>query len=157
MSKKKEKHLVEVWGDTVALDELGYASLLGAILTIAFYLLGRVFLGKIGTIDPSLVKGYSLMVGIVGCLLSGFISSKLFKPKRIIEDRIKLEEIETVLANNGITLEEEIEALSKLPADVIKEMEDVGLWQLLALIPESSPNYNPEYKLRAEKQKGGEV
>jgi hypothetical protein len=47
-------------------------------------------------------------------------------------------------------VEEEAEALSHLDPKVIAEMEDLELYSLLALIPEGSPNYKPEYKQYAE-------
>ncbi len=51
-----------------------------------------------------------------------------------------------------MTVEEEIEALSNLDSEIIKELEDLELYALLALIPEDSKNYKPEYKM---KMKGG--
>lgn len=155
MNSGKKQVLTEVWGDTVALKELLIASILGVALTMTFFLVGRSVLLGMGTIETSLAKGYSLLVGITGCLLSAFISAKLFKPKRVIEERYDAEEIETILASAGLTVEEETEALSRLDPKVIAEMEDLELYSLLALIPESSPNYKPEYKKYA--QSGTEV
>lgn len=149
MSSKEAKQandLTEVWGDTVSLKQLGYASILGFALTMAFFLAGRSYFLGLGTIETSLAKGYSLLVGMAGCILSAVISAKLFKPKRIIEEHLDQESVEEVLATAGITPEEEKEALGKLDPKVISEMEDLELWQLLAMIPEGSPNYKPEYK-----------
>ena len=145
-SLAKKGRFTEVWGDTVRLSELGTASLLGIILTMAFYIVGtRIFTGMEG-IEPSLAKGYSLLVGIVGCFLSAVISAKLFRPKRIIEEHAEKMDIEEILAFGGVTLEDEIEGLSKLDPKVIAEMEDLELYTLLALIPPDSPNYKPEYR-----------
>lgn len=154
MNSEKKQVLTEVWGDTVALKELILASILGVVLTMAFFLVGRSVLLGMGTIETSLAKGYSLLVGITGCLLSAFISAKLFKPKRIIEERYDAEEIETILAAAGLTVEDEAEALSKLDPKVIAEMEDLELYSLLALIPENSPNYKPEYRQYAKSGTG---
>lgn len=144
------QRLTEVWGDTVKLSELGIAALLGIVLTMAFYLVGnRVFTGM-ETIEPSLAKGYSLLVGILGCFLSAAISAKFFKPKRIIEEHAESEDIADVLAFGGMTVEEEAEALATLDPKVIAEMEDLELWALLALVPEGSPNYKPEYRIWAQ-------
>jgi len=149
MKSKNKQVLTEVWGDTVALKELLLAAILGIVLTMIFFLFGRsIFLGM-GTIETSLAKGYSLLVGIAGCFLSAIISAKLFKPKRIIEERFDAEDIETVLAAAGMTLDEEAEALSHLDPKIIAEMVDLELYSLLALIPEGSPNYKPEYKQNA--------
>jgi len=149
MSSKQAKQandLTEVWGDTVSLKQLGYASILGFVLTMVFFLAGRSYFLGLGTVETSLAKGYSLLVGMAGCILSAVISAKLFKPKRIIEEHLDQESVEEVLASAGITPEEEAKALGKLDPKVIGEMEELELWQLLALIPEGSPNYKPEYK-----------
>ncbi len=68
------------------------------------------------------------------------------------EPSVEFENIENILESAGITLEEEREALSKLDSETIKELEDLELYALLALIPEDSKNYKKEYK---EKVKGG--
>lgn len=51
-----------------------------------------------------------------------------------------------------MTLEEEIDALRTVSPDVIREMESFELYSLLALIPEDSPNYKPEYRLKAKEK-----
>lgn len=154
MNTEKKQVLTEVWGDTVALRELMISAVLGVVLTMSFFLAGRSVLLGLGTIEPSLANGYSLLVGIAGCLLSGVISARLFKPKRIIEERYDAEEIETILASAGLTVAEEAEALSTLDPRLIAEMEDLELYSLLALIPQGSPNYKPEYKAYAQSGTG---
>lgn len=151
MSSSTEKKLTEVWGDTVQLQELGIAAILGIVLTMAFYLVGNNIFTGMESIDPSLAKGYSLLVGIVGCFLSAAISAKLFKPKRIVEEHAESADIEEILAFGGTSVEEETAALSTLDPKIIAEMEELELYALLALIPEDSPNYKAEYKLRAGK------
>lgn len=152
MEKTNKKPLTEVWGDTVNLQELLIASILGIVLTMAMYLIGRkIFMGIEG-LDIGLAKGYSLLVGIVGCFIAAVISAKLFKPKRIVEEKFESENIEEIIKAAGMTLEEEVEALSKVDPQIIKEMEELELYSLLALIPEGSPNYKPIYK---EKLKEG--
>lgn len=146
--------LLEVWGDTVKLQELVVAALLGIVLTMAFYLVGKNIFSGMPNIEGSLAKGYSLLVGIFGCFLSAAISAKFFKPKRIIEEHAESEDIADILAFGGMTVEEEAEALATLDPKVIAEMEDVELYVLLALIPEDSPNYKPEYKERANARSG---
>ncbi len=149
---KKNKPLTEVWGDTVNLKELLFAVLLGIVFTMGFYLVGRHFFLQIDSLEPSLAKGYALFVGIAGCLISSVISAKLFKPKRVISEMQQNHDIEEILAHAGMTLEDEIDALTKLHPDIIKQMEDFSLYSLLALIPEGQPNYKPEYKILAQKK-----
>lgn len=145
---KDNKHFryTEVWGDTVVIKELFTAVIIGIVLTMAFYLLGtKLFVGN-PNIEVSLAKGYSLLIGIVGCLLSGVISAKLFKPKRNIEEKLERGEVDEILKLAGMTIEEEAEALGKVSPEIIAEMEDLEMWSFLALIPEDSPNFKPEYR-----------
>lgn len=150
--ENKKVQLTEVWGDTVDLKELMIASLLGIALTMGMYLVGRNIFLKIEGLDVGLAKGYSLLVGIVGCIASGVISAKLFKPKRIVEEKFENENIEDILKAAGMTIEDEINALRNVDPAIIAEMEEFELYSLLELVPEDSPNYKPEYK---EKAKGG--
>lgn len=154
-NKKKEngKVLTEVWGDTVNLRELMISVVLGVIFTMAFYIAGRAVFQNMDSIDGELAKGYALFVGIVGCFIAAFISAKCFKPKRFIGELNDIGEIEEVLEYAHMTVEQEAEALSKLDPSVIKEMEDLQLYGLLALIPEDSPNYKPEYRQYARREK----
>ncbi|MDR1621342.1 MAG: hypothetical protein LBS00_03080 [Synergistaceae bacterium] len=145
---KEVKPYVEVWGDTVSLNHLLISSALGVVLTLGMYLIGRSIFLNIPNLEPGLAKGYSLLVGIVGCLTAGIISAVKFKPKRIIEEKFESSSIEDILAAAGMTVEEEIEGLRTLDSDLIKEMEEFELYGLLALIPEDSPNYKPEYKTK---------
>ena len=153
---KKDKPLTEVWGDTVSLRELLISVLLGIVFTMGFYLVGRHIFLQIDSLDPSLAKGYALFVGIEGCLILSVISAKMFKPKRVISEMQQDHDIEEVLAHAGMSMEDEIEALTKLDPEIIKQMEDFSLYSLLALIPEGQPNYKPEYKLLAQKKASGE-
>lgn len=154
-NKKKEngKVLTEVWGDTVNLRELMISVVLGVIFTMAFYIAGRAVFQNMDSIDGELAKGYALFVGIVGCFIAAFISAKCFKPKRFIGELNDIGEIEEVLEYAHMTVEQEAEALSKLDPSVIKEMEDLQLYGLLALIPEDSLNYKPEYRQYARREK----
>ena len=140
----------EVWGDTVVIKELLAAAVICIAATMLFYFAGNaMFLGKEG-LDDGLAKGYSLLIGIFGCILSAIVCAKLFKPKRRVEERLEQEDIVHVLEAAGLTVEEEAEALGKVEPAIIKEMEDLELYSLLALIPEGSPNYKPEYKQKSE-------
>ena len=146
MTDKNKPIYTEVWGDRVILKELGIACLLGVGLTMSFFLVGqKIFLGMEG-LEVSLANGYALIVGVAGCIISGVVSAKLFKPKRNIEERFEFEDIEDILHAAGITVEEEKEALAVADKDIIKELEDLQLYALLAFIPEDSPLYKPEYK-----------
>lgn len=147
--EKKKAHLTEVWGDTVDLKELIMAAGIGIVLTMGMYLVGRNIFLRVEGLDRGLATGYSLLVGIVGCIASGVVSAKLFKPKRVIEEVFENENIEDILLAAGMTLEDEINALRTVDPQIIAEMEEFELYSLLELIPEDSVNYKPEYKIRA--------
>ena len=148
---KNEKY-TEVWGDTVVLKELLYSCVIGVFFTMGMFFLGKKIFQSFENIEKSLANGYALLIGVIGCIASGAICAKLFRPKRTVEEKFEFENIENILESAGITLEEEREALSKLDSETIKELEDLELYALLALIPEDSKNYKKEYK---EKAKGG--
>jgi hypothetical protein len=148
---KNEKY-TEVWGDTVVLKELLYSCVIGVFFTMGMFFLGKKIFQSFENIEKSLANGYALLIGVIGCIASGAICAKLFRPKRTVEEKFEFENIENILESAGITLEEEKEALSKLDSETIKELEDLELYALLALIPEDSKNYKKEYK---EKAKGG--
>lgn len=144
--EKKEKVLTEVWGDTVNIKELAISIILGVIFTMCFYLIGRKIFMSMGTIEENLAKGYALFVGIAGCFIAAVISAKSFRPKRLVAELDSTTDIAEVLEYAHMTPEEEGEALTKVGPDVIKELEDLELYSLLALIPEGANNYKPEYR-----------
>ncbi len=150
--EKKEKVLTEVWGDTVNIKELAISIILGVIFTMCFYLIGRKIFLSMGSIEENLAKGYALFVGIAGCFIAAVISAKAFRPKRIVGELDSTTDVSEVLEYAHMTPEEEGEALTKVGPDVIKEMEDLELYGLLALIPEGANNYKPEYKQLANGQ-----
>lgn len=152
--KKTKKKYTQVWGDIVSLNELVIAAIIGIVVTMGMYFLGQyIFNELIVGIDEALANGYALLIGVSGVFISGFISAKLFKPKRKIEEKMESEAIEDVLKAAGITLEEEAAALAEASPEIIEEMEDLELYGLLALIPEGSKNYKPEYKKKLEGEK----
>lgn len=147
--KKDEVHVgkyMEVWGDTVVPKELGISAAICIVTSMAFYLLGRLLLSSILTMEAGLIKGYSLLIGIVGTFIGAYICAKQFRPKRKISIDFEEEDIESILKAAGMTVEEESEALRTVSPQIIKEMEDLELYSLLALVPEDSPNFKPEYR-----------
>lgn len=151
-NKKSSKKYTQVWGDIVSLKELVIASIIGIVVTMGMFFLGQyIFNDLIDGIDEALANGYALLVGVSGVFISGFISAKLFKPKRKIEDKMEIQDVEEVLKAAGMTPKEEAEALAEASPEIIQEMEDLELYGLLALIPEDSANFKAEYK---EKLKG---
>lgn len=152
-TKNLSIELIQVWGDTVNLRELLLASILGITLTLGFYFGGKLFFARFLTQAEAITKGYALMAGILGCVLSGAISARLFEPKRHIEERQEEAEINELLEEVGISREEEAMALATADRSLIQELEGLELYSLLALIPEGTANYDPSYAIKA---KGGQ-
>lgn len=144
--KEQVGKYMEVWGDTIIPKELAIAAVICVITTMVFFLTGRTVLLSIESLTPALARGYALLVGILGTFLGAVICAKKFKPKRKIMVEFQEESIEDILKAAGMTVEEEREALRTVSPEIIREMEDLELYSLLALIPEDSANYKPEYR-----------
>ena len=134
---------MEVWGETVVPGQLAASALICVVTTMAFFLVGRTVLLGVDSLEPALAKGYALLVGILGTFLGAAICAKKFPPKRKIMVDFQEENIEDILE----AAEEEREALSTASPELIREMENCNLYSLLALIPENSPNFKPEYRM----------
>ena len=133
MANHSVKKFAEVWGDTLVLKELFFSAILGIALTMAGYLLGVRYFAGIQGLSKSLITGYALMTGIIGCVAAGTIASKLYKPKRTVEDMIVQEDIAAVLKAGDMTLEEETLAMTSLDSQVLSEMQELNLQALLDL------------------------
>ena len=133
MANHSVKKFAEVWGDTLVLKELFFSAILGIALTMAGYLLGVRYFAGIQGLSKSLITGYGLMTGIIGCVAAGTIASKLYKPKRTVEDMIVQEDIAAVLKAGDMTLEEETLAMTNLDSQVLSEMQELNLQALLDL------------------------
>ena len=133
MANQSVKKFAEVWGDTLVLKELLFSAILGIALTMAGYLLGVRYFAGIQGLSKSLITGYALMTGIIGCVAAGTIASKLYKPKRTVEDMIVQEDIAAVLKAGDMTLEEETLAMTNLDSQVLSEMQELNLQALLDL------------------------
>lgn len=151
MDNNPGRRLALVWGDTVALKELFIASIIGIVLTLGGYIIGRNFFRGMENLEPGLANGYALMVGIIGCVLAGVISAVLFKPKRIIEEKFEQEDIAEVLKADGMTVEEEAAYLATVDPQILEELKDLNLTALLEL--------REKGKVSADKgaKKGGEM
>ena len=133
MANHSVKKFAEVWGDTLVLKGLFFSAILGIALTMAGYLLGVRYFAGIQGLSKSLITGYALMTGIIGCVAAGTIASKLYKPKRTVEDMIVQEDIAAVLKAGDMTLEEETLAMTNLDSQVLSEMQELNLQALLDL------------------------
>lgn len=133
MEDNQKEIYAELWGDRVILKELFIAAVIGIALTMGCYLVASGYFLNNPEIEPGLAKGYSLMVGIGGCIVSAAISSKLFKPKRVIIDKAEAADLEGALEAAGSTMDAEIQGIQNASDESIREMESLGLTSLLAL------------------------
>lgn len=123
--------LYEVWGDTVDGRHLIYAIAIGVIVSLgAFFIAQYVLVGWVANLQ--MARAYAMLVGIVGCLVGGAISARLFKPKRnIVEhqaDSAWRSQVLTELQNEFGDLGK----LSDLPPATIAELHEMDLYDLFA-------------------------
>lgn len=133
--KEKNSHqevLYEVWNDTVSRRDLGIASVIGIIITLAAYMVSAKIFSTSG-LDTGVYKGYALMVGVVFCLISGVINSVIFKPKRNIQEEIDADDIVEALNHLGVDIDKEIEELQQCEPDVVEDIQRNGLDALIKL------------------------
>ncbi|SCW68424.1 MULTISPECIES: hypothetical protein [unclassified Pseudomonas] len=123
--------LYELWGDTVNGRHLIYAIAIGASVSLsAFFLAKHLLVGWVDNVQ--MAKAYAMLVGIVGCLVGGAISAKLFKPKRnVVEHQADPAWRAKVLAE----LQDEfgdLGSLSDLPAETLAELHEMDLYEVFA-------------------------
>lgn len=123
---KANQQLVEVWGDTVNRRALWQAIALGALISVSVYELAQhYFSAQEG--QAVLLKGYAMLAGLGGCLLSGFICSLLYRPQRIVHTNAdEQDEIAQVIAEI-IAQEQSNIPSNRLPESVQAEMCALGL------------------------------
>jgi hypothetical protein len=141
--------LYEVWGDTVDARHLVYSIAIGAVVSLsAFYAAQAVLTGWVENLQ--MARAYAMLVGIVGCLVGGTISARLFKPKRhVVEHQADpawraqvLVELQNEFGDLG--------RLADLPPSTLAELHEMDLYQLfadhekhLAAPPTSIPSSTP--------------
>ena len=123
--------LYEVWGDTVDGRHLIYAIAIGAVSSLGvFFIAQHLFVGWVTNVQ--MARAYAMLVGIVGCLVGGAISARLFKPKRnVVEHQAGPAWRSQVL----IELQNEFGDLGKmsdLPPATIAELREMDLYDLFA-------------------------
>ncbi len=78
--------LVEIWNDTADTRHLGWAIVIGVVISVTGFLVAnRILAGHVA--DPSLARAYAMLAGLAGCIVSGVVCALLFPPKRaVVED-----------------------------------------------------------------------
>lgn len=127
-----KKPYADIWGDTVNLNHLAGGLAIGIILGLGSYLLGLNFLkATYPKLPANLLTAYSLLVGIVGCLIAAVISAKLFTPKRVLnQGQFSDEDRLAVLEELQVDREKEKEELKQVDAECVAEMKELQLYDL---------------------------
>lgn len=75
-----------MWGDTVIGVRLAIGVVTGVVCALVGLYGGRALIGTVVS-DTELVEAWSLVTGLVGCVIAGVILSWLFPPaRRVTED-----------------------------------------------------------------------
>ncbi|MBK5541890.1 hypothetical protein JFU57_26775 [Pseudomonas sp. TH07] len=123
--------LYEVWGDTVDGRHLIYSIGIGACVSLGAFFGAQHLLN--GCVESAqMARAYAMLLGIVGCLIGGAVSARLFKPKRhVVEHQADLGTRTQVL----IELQSEfgdLGRLSDMPPETIAELREMDLYELFA-------------------------
>ena len=124
-------HLVEVWGDTVDSRHLAWSVVLGIAISLgAFMVANRIF--ALFVHDAAMSRAYSMLVGLLACLVAGAVCARLFKPKRrVVEETADTARLQSVL--DQLAAEPGgLGSVADLPPAVAAEMKELGLYDLFA-------------------------
>lgn len=129
-----KNNLVEVWGDTVNFRSMLFAIVIGSVVSTGTFLLAKLYMSSLSG-DATLLNGYAMLIGLGGCLLSGFICSMLFKPARTViassednSENVKEFIVELIKDDPNYT------SVNDLPSEVKEELE---LLQLMSVFQEA--------------------
>lgn len=127
-------NLVEVWGDTVNFKSMLFAIVIGSVVSTGTFLLAKFFLSS-SSGDTTLLNGYAMLIGLGGCLLSGFICSIMFKPARTVissqednSENVKAFIVDLIKDDPNYT------SVNDLPSEV---KEELNLLQLMTVFQEA--------------------
>lgn len=133
-TERSNNHLVEVWGDTVNFKSMLFAIVIGSVVSTGTFLLAKFFLSS-SSGDTTLLNGYAMLIGLGGCLLSGFICSVMFKPARIVissqednSENVKAFIVDLIKDDPNYT------SVNDLPSEV---KEELNLLQLMTVFQEA--------------------
>lgn len=127
-SSSTQQNFYQVWNDSIAIADLIKSILINIALTTTFLYTSNYILSDFVR-DPHIMKGYSLLIGLVGCVLGATICIKLYKPKRIIntdvENNDNLYAFITELVDYDFT-----NSIANLPTISKDELIQLGLYDL---------------------------
>ena len=131
MAKGKTTY-ADVWGDRVKVKSMLVAMLIGVVICLSMFVLGKHILTAT-SIDDSMANSYSLLFGVAGSLISAVISGILFKPQRELnEEDIETDDKASIIKELNLDMKEEAEALAFTDRKTIQEMKELGLYDVFA-------------------------
>lgn len=141
-SPDTKSHFYQVWNDSVVIKDLVISILINVTLT-AFFLYLSIYVLGFFVKDPNIMKGYSLLIGLLGCVVGAIICMKLFKPKRIIDSDIENNEnlYSVILSFVDYNAESSI---SSLPNAAKDELKSLGLYELFLKAEQEKLNKSTE-------------
>jgi hypothetical protein len=121
-------HLAEIWGDVVDLRHLGLAIVIGAVVSVATFLIAVQVIASVVSV-AAIGRAYAMLAGLVGCISSGVICARLFAPKRevvetVTDPRWRTEAMDELVKETGA-----IGSTADLPQTTIDEMKELGLYE----------------------------
>jgi hypothetical protein len=128
---KQHGELMEIWGDTVDRRHLALAIVIGGAIAMGAFVAARAWLRTI-VADQAMAASYAMLIGLGGCVIAGVICAKLFAPKRQIVDQGDDPSWRESAMNELATDTGGLGRLADLPASVIAELKDVGLYEAFA-------------------------
>ncbi|MDI2589461.1 MULTISPECIES: hypothetical protein [unclassified Psychrobacillus] len=124
-NKKENRTYLEILGDTILPNHLLLAILLSVSVSLGGYNIGLRLFPSFAS--DNMVASYSLLLGILGSVLSLVISSIIFKPKRVlIEEETSSESMKQVFEDLQLDPVEELKLIENDPITK-KELEELGV------------------------------
>lgn len=120
-----KKPFLEILGDTIVPNQLLFAIILSVSISLGGYNIGLRIFPAIAS--ENMVASYSLLLGIVGTVLSLALCSIIFKPKRILlEEETSYESMRDVFDDLQLDPHEELRLIENDPITK-KELKDLGV------------------------------
>ena len=134
----------DVWGDRVKVKSMLIAMLIGVVICLSMFMLGKHILAAT-SIDESMANSYSLLFGVAGSLISAVISGILFKPQRELnEEDIETDDKAAIVKELNLDMKAEAEALAHTDKRTIQEMKELGLYDVFARGTDAVPGDDAE-------------
>ena len=130
----------DVWGDRVKVKSMLIAMLIGVVICLSMFTLGKHILAATG-VDESMANSYSLLFGVAGSLISAVISGILFRPQRELnEEDIETDDKAAIIKELNLDMKAEAEALAYTDKRTIQEMKELGLYDVFVRGADTKPD-----------------